>query len=139
MILSAKQSSTSRYSGKVLLAALMLVFVCIACSVFMSYGAIGKCDGTDARLAALNSVKVIKDKPMVGVVRAVVYNPSSPSAIVDDAIVHVGDTIHDVAVVGIDSDKVEFAKDGVSWQQAVLDAPNAAWTNPAKDNSPTAK
>lgn len=139
MILSAKQSSASRYSGKVLLSAIMLVFVCIACAVFMSYGAVGKCDGTDARLAALNSPKVIKDKPKVGVVRAVVYNPSSSSAVVDETIVHVGDTIHEVAVVGINSDKVEFAKDGVTWQQAVLEAPHAAWTNPAKDNSLTAK
>jgi hypothetical protein len=139
MNLSNEHSTALRYSGKVILAALMLVFVCIACAVFMSYGTVGKCDGTDARLATLKSVKVIKDKPKVGVVRAVVYNPSSPSAVVDETIVHVGDTIHDVAVVGIQSDKVEFAKDGVSWQQAVLEAPNAAWTNPAKDNSLTAK
>jgi hypothetical protein len=139
MNLINEHSSASRYSGKVLQAALMLVFVCIECAAFVSYGAVGKCDGTDARLAALKSAKVIKDKPKVGVVRAVVYNSSSSSAIVGDAIVHVGDTIHDVAVVGIQSDKVKFAKDGVTWQQAVLEAPNAAWTNPAKDDSLTAK
>ncbi len=135
----SNHSTASRYSGKVALAALMLVFVCIAGAVFISYGAVGKCDGTDARLATLKFVKVVKDKPKVGVVRAIVYNSSNSSAVVDETIVHVGDTIHDVTVVGINIDKVEFAKDGVTWQQAVLDAPHASWTNPAKDNSLTAK
>jgi len=54
--------------------------------------------------------------------------------VVDETIVHAGDKIHDVTVVGIHSDKVEFAKDGVTWQQAVQEAPHAAWTNAPTDS-----
>jgi hypothetical protein len=126
-----------------MLAAIMLVFVCIALAVFLGYGirvaAVSKCDQAEAQLAALNSSKALKDKPKVGVVKGIAYDPANPCAVVDETMVHVGDKIHNVVVVGIQSNKVEFAKDGVTWQQTVLEAPNAAWTNPAKDNSHPAK
>jgi len=79
MNLNNEQTSASRYSGKVLQATIMLVFVFIAFAVFMGYGvrvvAVSKCDQAEAQLAALNSPKVIVDKPKVGVVSAIVHNP----------------------------------------------------------------
>jgi len=133
MNLSDKHSSASRYSGKVLLAAIMLLFIFVVLAIFMGYGirvaAVSKCDQAEARLAAINSSKALKDKPKVGLVKGIVYNPPSSCAVVGGTIVHVGDTIHEVTIVGIQSNAVEFAKDGVSWQQSVLEAPHAAWTN----------
>jgi hypothetical protein len=143
MILSNKQTSASRYSGKVLLAAIMLVFVCIALAVFLGYGirvaGVSKCDQAEAQLAALNSSKVLKEKPKVGVVKGIAYDATNPCAVVDETIVHLGDKIHNVAVVGIQSNAVEFAKDGVTWQQTVLETPNPAWTSPAHNNNLPAK
>ena len=133
MNLSDKHSSTSRYSGKVLLASIMLVYYFIAFAVFMGYGtgigALSKCDKTDAQLVALNSSKALKDKSKVGVVKGIVYSPPNSCAVVGETMMHVGDTIHEVVVVAIQSSKVEFSKDGATWQQAVLATPHAAWTN----------
>jgi len=143
MILNAKHSDKSRYSGKVLLTAIMLVFIFVVLAVFMGYGvrvvAVNKCDQANAQLAALNSPQTPKDKPRIGVVKAVVHNSSSSSALVDETIVHVGDTIHGVTIVAIQNNTVEFSKAGVTWKQAMLEAPHSAWTNPAKDNSHPAK
>jgi hypothetical protein len=111
----------------------MLVYYFIAFAVFMGYGtsigALSKYDKTDAQLVALNSSKALKDKSKVGVVKCIVYSPPNSCAVVGETMMHVGDTIHEVVVVGIQSSKVEFSKDGKTWQQAVLAAPHAAWTN----------
>ena len=65
MNLSDKHLSTSRYSGKVLLASIMLVYYFIAFAVFLGHGtgigALSKYDKTDAQLVALNSSKALKD------------------------------------------------------------------------------
>lgn len=133
MNLSDKHLSTSRFSGKVLLASIMLVYYFIAFAVLMGYGtgigALSKCDKTDAQLVARNSSEALKDKPKVGVVKGIVYSPPNSCAVVGETMMHVGDTIHEVVVVAIQSNKVEFSKDGATWQQAVLATPHAAWTN----------
>jgi len=135
--------SASRYSGKVLLAAIMLVFVVIGLAVFLGYGirvtAVSKCDQAEAKLAALSAPKTLKDKPKVGVVKGIAYDATNPCAVVDETMVHVGDKIHEVTIVGIQSNTVEFAKDGATWRQTVLETPNPAWTAVAKDNSHPAK
>jgi len=111
----------------------MLVYYFIAFAVLMGYdtsiGALSKYDKTDAHLIALNSSKALKDKPKVGVVKGIVYSPPNSCAVVGETMMHVGDTIHEVVVVAIQSNKVEFSKDGATWQQAVLATPHAAWTN----------
>jgi len=93
----------------------MLVYYFIAFAVFMGYGtgigALSKCDKTDAQLVALNSSKALKDKSEVGVVKGIVYSPPNSCAVVGETMMHVGDTIHEVVVVGIQSSKVEFSKD----------------------------
>ena len=140
---SSANLSTSRRSGKVVFVSMMFIFVLVIFVEFLCCGdrayAFSRCDKAEAQLAALNTHKAIKDAPKAGVVKGVVYNPPSSCAVVDETIVHEGDKIHDVVVVAIHNNLVEFAKDGVTWQQDVLDAPNAAWTNPAEDNSRFAK
>jgi hypothetical protein len=136
MNIHSNHSNTSMYSGKVLVSAIMLVLVFIVLAIFMAYGirasAVSKYDKAEAEMAALNSAKAIKEKPLVGVVKGIMLNPPRSSAVVDETIVHAGDVIHEITVVGISDNKVEFAKDGNSWQQGVLDAPHAAWPNPVK-------
>jgi hypothetical protein len=143
MNLCTNHLSASRYSGKVLLATIMLVFVAIAFAVFLGYGirvaAVSKCDQIETQLAAINAPKAIKAKPKVGVVKGIGYDPANPCAVVDETMVHVGDKIHNIAVVGIQSDAVEFAKDGVTWKQAVLETPNPVWTAAAHNNNLPAK
>ena len=133
MNLSDKHLSTSRHSGKVLLASIMLVYYFIAFAVLIGYdtsiGALSKYDKTDAQPVAPNSSKALKDKSTVGVVKGIVYSPPNSCAVVGETMMHVGDTIHEVVVVAIQSSKVEFSKDGATWQQAVLATPHAAWTN----------
>jgi hypothetical protein len=133
MNLSDKYPFTPRYRGKVLSASIMLAYYLIAFVVLMSYGAsvgaFSKYDKPDTQLVAGNSSKVLKDNSTVGLVKGIVYNPPNSCAVVDETIMHVGDTIHEVLVVAIQSNKVEFSKDGVTWQQAVLATPHTAWTN----------
>lgn len=128
-----------RSGGRVLSAALMVAFICIAGTTFMAYGvraaAVGRCDQPEAQLTAPAASKTVKDKPVPGVVRAILHNPPASSALVGETIVHVGDTIDGIAVVKIERNAVEFSKDGAAWQQSVLEAPHAAWRNPTKNSS----
>jgi hypothetical protein len=121
----------------------MLVFVFIAFAIFITYGinvmAVTKSETAEARLAALNLSNVLKNKSKVGVVKGIVYNPPNSCAVVDGTMVHVGDKIHDVVVVEINSNKVKFTKDAVTWQQAVQEAPHAAWPNVPTDSKRLSK
>jgi hypothetical protein len=133
MNLSDEYPFTSRYRRKVLSASIMLAYYLIAFAVLMGYdtsiGALSKPDKPDAQPIARNSSKILKDTPTIGVVKGIVYSPPNSCAVVDEAVIHVGDTIHEAVVVAIQSNKVEFSKDGATWQQAVLATPHAAWTN----------
>ncbi len=44
-----------------------------------------------------------------------------------DRVLGVGDRIGSVRILGIDSEKVEFAKDGVTWSQALGASPKPFW------------
>jgi hypothetical protein len=136
--LNDKQTFASRCSGKVLLTSITIVFVFVVFSIFITYGmnvaTVTKSEAEKARLASFNLSNVQKNKSKVGVVWGVVHNPPNSSAVVDKTIVHVGDKIRDVVVVGIHENTVEFSKDGLSWQQGVQEAPHAAWTKPSKSN-----
>jgi hypothetical protein len=131
--------STYRQSGKVIFATMMLIFVIVILVVFLSFSgrvsAFSRYDKIEAQLATLSSLKAMIIKPKVGVMNGIAYNPPCSTAVVDQTLVHEGDRIHNVVVVTINSNSVEFAKDGVTWQQCVLDRPNAAWTAQAKDNA----
>jgi len=61
--------------------------------------------------------------PMVAVmdmaVNGIVYSEDNPTALIGHRIVHEGDTVDDVSVIKVHKDKVEFAKNGRKWTQAV--------------------
>jgi hypothetical protein len=134
---SKENFSTYRQSGKVIFATMMLIFVIVILAVFLGSSgqasAFSQLNKAEAKLTALGSLKTLVCKPKVGVMNGIVYNPPFSTAVVDKTTVHEGDKIHDVVVAAIHSDTVEFAKDGVTWQQNVLSKPNAAWTAQAKD------
>lgn len=133
MILNEKYSDKSRYSGKVLLSVIMLGFISIALVVFMRYGpnVIAVSSLADSHLAAFNAPVSTKNKREIGVVTGITYNTSSPCALVNETIVHPGDTIHKITVVAIKNNAVMFAKGDRTWQQKVLETPNRAWPNSA--------
>jgi hypothetical protein len=122
---------------------MMFVFVLIIFVAFLCFGdrasAFSSYDKVEAQLAALSSPKSPICNPKVGVMNGIVYNPPYSGAVVDKTTVHEGDKIHDVVVVAIHNNTVEFAKDSVTWQQSVLDKPNAAWTAGTKDSNNPAK
>ncbi|MCP4263736.1 MAG: GspB domain-containing protein [Planctomycetes bacterium] len=68
-----------------------------------------------------------KTKVTHGLVAGIVYSPDKSSAVVNNKIVHEGDTIQGVAVVKIYEDKVIFEKSGNRWEQAVQQTPDAYW------------
>ena len=62
-----------------------------------------------------------------GVVTGIMYAEERPSAVVDREIVYEGDTIHNVKVIKIHRDKVEFQRKDKRWSQGVQEKPNWAW------------
>ncbi len=138
MNLNDKQTFASRCSGKVLLTSITLVSIFVVFVIFITYGinvaTETKSKAEKAQFASFSLSNTLKNKSKVGVVWGVVYNPPNSSAVVDKTIVHVGDKIHDVVIVEIQKNIVEFSKDGLSWQQGVQEAPHAAWTNPSKSD-----
>jgi len=73
------------------------------------------------------NVLAAKPKPTRGVITGIVYAEENPSAIIDGKIVHEGDRIHNVKVVKIHRDKIEFEKKNKKWKQTVQEAPGAFW------------
>ena len=65
--------------------------------------------------------------PMGERVTGILFSNDKSSAIIGYRIVHEGETIHDVKVVKIHKDKVEFEKDGKRWTQTIQGAPTAYW------------
>lgn len=62
-----------------------------------------------------------------GVVTAIVYNDENPSAVIDSRLVHQGDIINGVKVVGIYRDRVEFDRNGTRWTQKIRERPAKDW------------
>lgn len=73
------------------------------------------------------NVLAAKPKPTHGVITGIVYAEENPSAIIDGQIVHEGDTIHNVTVVKIHRDKIEFEKNDKKRKQKVQETPKAFW------------
>jgi hypothetical protein len=74
---------------------------------------------------ARKDIDLLMDK--TGVVTAIVYNEENSSAVIGDKIVHQGDIINGVKVVGIYRDRVEFDKDGTKWAQKIRERPAKGW------------
>ncbi len=57
----------------------------------------------------------------------IVYSAEKSSAVIDNKIVHEGDTIRSVAVFKIYENKVVFEKNDNKWEQTVRQTPNPYW------------
>ena len=87
----------------------------------------------------------IKPQPSVsaaltpGMVNGILYSPDSPSALIDNQVMRVGDTIYGVKVVRIDKGMVAFEKNGKRWEQRVHQSPDPAWdeADPHEDETET--
>jgi hypothetical protein len=129
MILNDSYSDQPRFHGKILLSVIMLAFAFLTFVIFMAYGfSVTHVSSREYSLLAPQSQsKKIKAETQVGVVKGITYSPLSPCALINETIVHPGDTIHKVTVVQIQNDAVMFAKGNLIWLQKVLDPPNPAW------------
>lgn len=68
-----------------------------------------------------------KPPPKYGVVTAILYCDDEPLMLMEDQVLHEGDTIHEVKIVKINSDKVEFEKHGKRWKQGVQEVAKPEW------------
>jgi hypothetical protein len=86
-------------------------------------------DQTGARIA----------KPVLtrGMVTGIVFSDKGGAALIDGEIVRENDTIHNVKVVKILRDSVEFDKNGQKWKQRVRQTPDASWPTPVPVSAPT--
>ena len=62
-----------------------------------------------------------------GVVVGIICSTENPTALINNEIVHEGDTINGVRVIEISRDKIQFEKNSSVWTQKVLEKPNPAW------------
>lgn len=68
-----------------------------------------------------------KSKETYGLLLGIVYSPDKSSAVVDNKILHEGDSIHGVHVFKIYEGKVVFEKNGNRWEQVVRQTPDTYW------------
>jgi hypothetical protein len=73
------------------------------------------------------NVAVERPEPRFGVVTAILYCDDSPSVMIEDQMLHEGDVLHDVRVLDIKSDKVQFEKQGEQWEQGVQESAKPEW------------
>jgi hypothetical protein len=69
----------------------------------------------------------VMPEPQFGVVTSIVYCDDKPMVTIEEQMLHEGDSIHDVTVTKIETDKVEFEKFGNRWQQAVQEPASRQW------------
>jgi hypothetical protein len=96
-----------------------------------------KSAGTEGRGEA--GQRLLKPAPAKGTVTGIVFTDKGGAALVDGEIVRENDAIHDVKVVKILSDTVEFAKGANRWKQRVRQTPAMFWQPPAPVSAPATK
>lgn len=81
-----------------------------------------------------------RSEPKFGVVTAILYSKDSPIVIIETKVLHKGDVIHDVKVLDIKADKVQFDKQGIQWEQGVQEPAKPEWlkTNKSKGKKSSA-
>jgi len=65
--------------------------------------------------------------PDIGWINGILYSEKNPAVVIDKDIVSEEQIIHDVTVVKVHKDKVEFEKDGNRWEQKLKEEPNQLW------------
>jgi hypothetical protein len=75
---------------------------------------------------------VERPEPRFGVVTAILYSEDSASVMIEDQMLHKGDIIHDVKLLDIKVDKVQFDKQGDQWEQKVQEPAKPEWWKRSK-------
>ena len=70
---------------------------------------------------------LVSKSPQNGMVIGILFNETESSALVNDELVHEGDSIGSIKVVQIDKEKIYFEKNGKMWAQQVRERPHKAW------------
>jgi hypothetical protein len=82
---------------------------------------------TKASKDGKKEVVVERPEPRFGVVTAILYCEDKPSVLIEDQMLHEGDVIHDVKILNITADKVQFDKQGETWLQKVQEPASSQW------------
>ncbi|MFC1739152.1 hypothetical protein ACFL1G_08900 [Planctomycetota bacterium] len=69
----------------------------------------------------------ISKSPQKGVITGILFNEVKPVALIDNQLVHEGDTIGSIKVIQIGPKKILFEKKGKRWMQGTQERPDAAW------------
>jgi len=69
----------------------------------------------------------VRPEPRFGVVTAILYCEEEPMILMEDQILHQGDVMHDVKILKISADKVEFEKNADRWEQQVQEVAKPEW------------
>ena len=102
-------------------------------------GMIGWKVATQASKDGKKEVVAERPEPRFGVVTAILYSNDTPTVLIEDQMLHKGDTIHEVKVLDIKADKVRFEKHGEQWEQKVQEpAKPGWWKKKSKDKVPSA-
>jgi type II secretory pathway component PulC len=90
-------------------------------------GMLGYKVATKASKDGKKEVVYERPEPRFGVVTAILYSNDTPTVLIEDQMLHEGDTIHDVKVMNIMEDKVQFDKQGERWEQKVQEPAKPEW------------
>jgi len=90
-------------------------------------GMLGYKVATQASKDGKKEVVVERPEPRFGVVTAILFSEDSATVLIEDQMLHKGDVIHDVQVIKIEVDKVQFDKQGEQWEQKVQEPAKPEW------------
>jgi hypothetical protein len=100
-------------------------------------GMLGWRVATQASKDGKKDVVVERPEPRFGVVTAILYSEDSPSVVIEARTFRKGDVIHDVKVLDIKADKVQFDKQGEQWEQGVQEPAKPEWWKRSKGKGPS--
>ena len=100
-----------------------LVIAAIVVCAMLGYKVATKATSKGAK----KEVVVERPEPRFGVVTAILYCDDKPAVFIEDQMLHEGDVIHDVKIIDITADKVQFDKQGDTWMQKVQEPASSQW------------
>jgi hypothetical protein len=99
-------------------------------------GMLGYKAATQASKDGKKEVAFERPEPRFGVVTAILYCEDTPTVLIEGQMLHEGDTIHDVKVVDISENKVQFDKQSEQWEQKVQEPAKPEWWKRKGKNGP---
>jgi hypothetical protein len=83
--------------------------------------------GIEKLLKERQASRSVKPVQTYGVVNGVIYSVDKPVAIIDGTAVRANESIHNVKVVRINKDSVEFERNGATWTQKTGEKQETKW------------